>query len=265
MKLDPKITQDLQAWLNTPDQERDILAGAELMLRLNHNRALYNSVIRRPEKFRDKLIYELRKFLRIRLDDLTTSEVATLEKKIIPRVAETVTYEPVISVEDEVPAGSIARGRRADHDSLPAEIRELWDSNAQRHRRIVIIFNELKAMSDAQPCDRYEKLKILDNLDRVYRANLEKYDAYVPGTPIEGAPKAEKSPALSADVVKAVGAARKTISKYKKSISKNPGDSEKLETAKSKVQAAVDVIRGAGAEFSDATVRELSAIGISFS
>lgn len=262
--IDPKVTQQVQDWLNTPEADRDIIAGADLMLSLNRNRALYNSIIRRPDKFKDKLVYELRKHLRIRLDNLTTTEVARLEESIIPRIEKTVANPPAISVEAELPQGSVAKGRRADHDSLPPEIQELWNSNEQRHRRIVILFNEIKAMADAQPCDRYEKLRILDDLDKTYRSNLEKYDAYVPSATVAGATDAETTPAQSVELVKAVGAARKTISKYKKVIAENPDDTLKLETAKSKIQAAVSVILNAGAEFSEATVEELSAIGISF-
>lgn len=264
MKLDPKVTLQLQNWLNTPEDERDIRAGAELMLSLNRNRALYNSILMRPDKFKDKLVYELRKHLRIRLDNLTTTEVARLEEEIIPRIEETVGNQPAISVEAELPDGSVAKGRRSDHDSLPPEIRELWNSNEQRHRRIVILFNEIKAMADAQPCDRYEKLRILDDLDKTYRLNLEKYDAYVPSATVASTTETETTPAQSPELVKAVGAARKTISKYKKVIADNPDDTLKFETAKAKIQAAVDVIKNAGAEFSEATIAELTAFGISF-
>lgn len=264
MKLDPKVTQQIQDWLNTPEAERDIRAGAELMLSLNRNKALYNSIILRPEKFKNKLVYELKKYLRIRLDNLTISEVARLEEKIIPRIKETIGNPPAISVDVELPEGSIAKGRRADHDSLPTEIQELWNSNEQRHRRIVILFNEIKAMADAQPCDRYEKLRILDDLDKTYRLNLENYDAYVPSATVSTATDAETTPAQSVEVIKAVGAARKTISKYKKVIADNPDDSLKFETARAKIQAAVNTIKNAGAEFSEATIEELSTIGITF-
>lgn len=264
MKLDPKVTQQIQDWLNTPEADRDIRAGAELMLSLNRNRALYNSIIHRPDKFKEKLVYELRKHLRIRLDNLTTTEVARLEEKIIPRIQATVDTPPAISVEAELPERTVAKGRRADHDTLPPEIRDLWDSNAQRYRRIVVLFNEIKAMADAQPCDRYEKLRILDELDATYRLNLQKYDAYVPSVTVAAPTETEPTPALSAEVVKAVGAARKTISKYKKVIADNPENSPKFETAKSKIQAAVNVVRRAGSEFSEATIAELSAFGISF-
>lgn len=257
MKLDPVLTRKVQEWLDAPESERDIKEGATLMLQLNRNRALYNSVMLRPEKFKEKLIYELKKYLRMRLDDMTVSDVAAMETEVIPRAQETIDTLPVISTDDEIPEGAIAKGRRPDHDSLPAHIRDLWDSNKQRYRKIVLLFNELKAMHDAQPCDRYEKLRLLDEADKQYRSNLKKYDEYV-ATP--SAP----TPVVAADQVKAVGAARKTISKYKKIIAANPEDPEKIKTAKSKIQAAVGVIRNAGAEFSDATVRELTSMGISF-
>lgn len=257
MKLDPVLTRKVQEWLDAPESERDIKEGATLMLQLNRNRALYNSVMLRPEKFKDKLVYELKKYLRMRLDDMTVSDVATMEAEVMPRAQETIDTLPVISTDDEIPEGAIAKGRRPDHDSLPAHIRDLWDSNKQRYRKIVLLFNELKAMHDAQPCDRYEKLRLLDEADKKYRNNLQKYDEYVATT---SAP----APVVAADQVKAVGAARKTISKYKKIIAANPKDPDKIKTAKSKIQAAVGVIRNAGAEFSDATVRELSSMGISF-
>lgn len=264
MKLDTKVTQQIQDWLNTPETDRDLRAGAELMLSLNRNRALYNSILHRPDKFKDKLVYELKKHLSIRLDNLTTSEVARLEETIIPRIKETVDSLPVISVDEELPGGSVTKGRRADHDSLPPEIQELWASNEQRYRRIVILFSEIKAMADAQPCDRYEKLRILDDLDKTYRLNLEKYDAYAPSASVAVASDTETSSAQSAEVVKSVGAARKTISKYKNVIANNPDDTLKIETAKVKIQAAVNVIKNAGADFSEATIEKLSAIGVTF-
>lgn len=260
MKLDPILTNKVREWLNTPERERDLKEGATLMLQLNRNRALYNSVMLRPEKFKDKLVYELKKYLRIRLDNMTASEVASMETEVIPRVQLTIDSMAVISTDAEIPAATVAKGKRPDHNSLPAPIRELWDSNKQRYRSIVLLFNELKAMSDAQPCDRYEKLRLLDEADKIYRSNLQKYDAY---TPSVATPDAVE-PAQSAEMVKAIGAARKTISKYKKVIVSNPDDREKIDTAKAKIQAAVAVIRNAGAEFSEATVRELTAFGISF-
>lgn len=264
MSLDPQITRRIQQYLDTPEADRDPVAGASLMLQLNRNRALYNSILRKPEKFRDKLEYELRKYLRIRLDNLTVAEVAKAEESIMPRVSLTVTAAPedapAISADDEISGARKARGRRPDHDSLPPHVRELWDSNIPRLRKIVVVFNELKAMSDLQPCDRYEKLKILDELDKTYRHNMELYDSYDAGKP-----DAVRRAALpDADTARAVSAARKTISKYKRIYAANREDPEKTAVARSKIEAAVGVIRNAGAVFSEQTVRELTALGIPF-
>ena len=89
-------------------------------------------------------------------------------------------------------------------------------------------------------------------------------ETYVAGSePAE--PEQKEQHEMSIDMVRAIGAARKTISKYRKALSAKQQDPERIEVAKQKIQAAVDVIREAGAEFSEATVKELSSYGIKFS
>ena len=39
-------------------------------------------------------------------------------------------------------------------------------------------YNTLLQMHDSAPCDRYEYLKVLKNLDDRYRAAWKKYDGY---------------------------------------------------------------------------------------
>lgn len=63
-----KINAKIQAYLDTPPSERDVVAGATLLLSLNSNKILFQNVVRKPEKFADKVEYELRKHLKIRLD-----------------------------------------------------------------------------------------------------------------------------------------------------------------------------------------------------
>lgn len=274
MKFDPKITKAVQDWLNTPEPERDIKAGADLMLSLNRNRALYNSIMRRPDKFLPKLVYELKKHLKMRLDNMAVADVVRFEALVMPSVRLTIDNHVEISSEDELPEGTVAKGRRADHDSLPEDIRQLWDSNADRYRKIIILFNELKAMHDAQPCDRYEKLVILDELDKTYRANLEKYDKFVMPEPLPETGEVPAEPSsetisapdgpdeATAGNEKIVNNARKTLSKYRKQLSALGPDDPKRQTALDKIQAAVNAITGAGAGMADETKSELVALGI---
>lgn len=275
--MDNKITEQLTDWLNTPKEKRDIPTGAMLLLRLNNNRFLYANIMRRPEKFADKLEYELRKHLRIRLDGLTRADVVKLEAQVIPSAKKTLASPPaVISTDDELPEAKVATGRRADHDSLPPEVQALWDSNLRLYKTIKNVFEQLKTMEKAQPCDRYEYLKILDEADRKYRANLESYDNYVaPSAPSASSPtstaakakspteNAEDSTSRDTDYRK-INAARKTLSKYKKVFANaiEQGDTEKAATAKKKVLDSVDAIRSAGGVVGAAVTNELVGLGI---
>ncbi len=264
-KLDSQLTRSIQDWLETPEETRDVVAGATMLLQLNRNRALFNSIIRRPRKFQTKLVYELRKYLNMRLDDVAVADEVRIEKEVLPSVAETLASVPAVSSDDEHPEPVVARGKRPDHDSLPPEIRELWESNGPRYRQIRLLFNELKAMSDAQPCDRYERVKILGELDAEYRRNLKMYDGFVfPQHPAPPVVDADDADASGDDSVKLrLNAARKSLSKYKKILLESSEDDRRAEAA-AKVQDAVDVIYALGFGVSPETVASLSQLGISF-
>lgn len=247
----------MQDWLNARPADRDFMRGAAMLRSLNRNKALYNTLVRNPGKYMSKLEYELRKHLRIRLHNMSVADVVHMEAEVMPRVASTVATPPTISSDDELPEAHTARGRRADHDSLPQEIQALWDSNATRYRKIVLLFNELKAMADQEPCDRFEKLQMLDELDKQYRHTLEQYDGYLP---------ASATPPLSAgrtdEEARRLSAARKTLGKYKKVASAADVSDERRTLAITKCRACVAVIRDLGGKFTPEVAAELSALGI---
>ena len=258
--MDNQFTEDLAAWLNTPREQRDIIAGAMMLLRLNKNRFLYANILRSPEKFSDKLEYELRKHLRIRLDGLTRSGLLRLEAKVIPAAQETLDTPPaVITADDELPEAKVARGRRADHDSLPPAVRALWDDSLQLYKTIKNVFEQLKTMEDAQPCDRYEYLKILDDTDRRYRANLERYDNFVAS---EEPVATGIGRASGGEAQRKVNAARKTLAKYKKILAKASEDNERTATARQKILACVETIRENGGVVGAAVTADLKNLGI---
>lgn len=253
--MDNKITEQLTEWLNTPRENRDIATGAMLLLRLNNNRFLYANILRRPDKMADKLEYELRKHLRIRLDGLTRADVVKLEAQVIPAAKKTLASAPaVISTDDELPEAKVATGRRADHDSLPPAVQALWNNNLQLYKTIKNVFEQLKTMEKAQPCDRYEYLKILDDADRRYRANLEQYDHYVIGSePV--APATDNTTDDNAQ--RKINAARKTLTKYKKILAKAGEGTERAETARQKIISCIEVIRENGGVIGAAVTAEL--------
>ncbi len=258
--MDNKFTQQIADWLNTPRTQRDINDGAMMLLRLNNNRFLYANIMRRPDKFAEKLEYELRKHLRIRLDGLTRADVIKLEAQVIPAAKRTLATPPaVISTDDELPEAKVATGRRADHDSLPPAVQALWDNNLQLYKTIKNVFEQLKTMENAQPCDRYEYLKILDDADRRYRANLEQYDNFVAsGEPV--APATDNT--NSDEAQRKINAARKTLTKYKKILAKANISDERATTARQKIIACIETIRENGGVVGAAVTADLKKLGI---
>ena len=261
--MDDKFTQKIQDWLNTPPMERDIMAGATMLLQMNRNRVLYTNITRRPERYGDKLEYELRKHLRIRLDGMTLADVVKMEREVMPRVEQTLKDAPVITTDAELPQGTIARGKRPDHDQLPAEIRALWDGNIENYHKVRDLHHRLKEMESAPPCDRYEYLKLLDEADRRYRDNLARYDGYDRATGSEYTDK----PADEQDVQKdkaRINASRKSISKWKGVLVKayGEGDGVKCTEAVGKIIAAVADLRAAGGTLGEKVASELRKLGV---
>ena len=263
--MDNNFTQKMQDWLNQPAHERDIVAGATMLLQLNHNRVLYTNIVRRPERFADKVEYELRKHLKIRLDGLTVADVVKMEREVMPRVEQTLKDAPVITTDAELPQGTVARGRRPDHEQLPAEIQALWDGNIENYHKVRDLHHLLKVLEAAPPCDRYEYLKLLDEADRKYRENLAMYDGFVLGqepAPAEADNTADDQ-APERDKAR-INAARKSISKWKGALVKayGEGDGAKCDEAKGKILAAVAELRAAGGTLGAKVSAELTQLGI---
>lgn len=249
--MDHKFTEKIRTWLNTPVNERSIEEGATMLLQLNRNRILHQNIIRRGVRMMPKLEYELKKHLRIRDDGKTLHEVVAMEKVIMPAVEQLVTK----------PEAEHA-GKRADHDELPEEVQQLWDGNFERYTKVKALFEELKAMEKMQPCDRYEKLKLLDEAEKAYRKALSAYDSYVKEDNFPT--KTEEQPVDPAELATQIGNARKYISEGKGKLKKliDEGNEAKAATLREKIVERVRTIQQAGAPISDDTFAELSELGI---
>ncbi len=193
--IDQKFTEDLSAWLSTPRDERDVVAGAELLMRITGNRQFYATAIVRPHVVHDHVEYELKKHLAIRQEGHNVETLRNLERELLAECAEEFgeeasTAEPVeeqagaeeadaYAVPREAPVvSSPKRGRRADHDELPAEIQALYDDNATRYEQMRKVYQQLLTMSEAEPCDRKEHIFQLDQLVKAWAAAWEAYDRY---------------------------------------------------------------------------------------
>lgn len=211
--IDNKLTENMQAWLAESAHDREsLMRGAEMVLKLTRNMSMYQTIIRRPEKFESKIRYELQKFLPMRLEQMTTQDVKALSAELIPEVKKAVDEEAALSDSDEtidrdtfLPAAS---GIRPDHDSLPEDVQSVWSDNKERWLKIKQLYNTLLAIE--QPCDRYEYLKQLKELWYTYKRELERYDNYVAPEAGETADDAAPSPV---EIAKEIANARAYITK----------------------------------------------------
>jgi len=202
--MDHQFTKQIQAWLNAKhESDEDIIKGADMLFHLNRNRFYHARATRQPQAYRSNIEYELGKFLKIRLDNMTIDEVKQMDALVIPEAQAIIDEGALVATTEEktdeigkngddadsddveLPSNEsdgvavVRKGKRKDHEFLPAEVAVLWDANAKRYKEIKSTFETLKSMEDKQPCDRYEYLKILSDLDKRYRADMLAYDSYV--------------------------------------------------------------------------------------
>ena len=118
-------------------------------------------------------------------------------------------------------------------------------------------------MTDALPCDRYEYLKQLEELDARYRDNMNKYDHFNPDTQSAGGAEGE-SPEDPAEMAKKVSAARGYLSDNKKKLAelKESGDQEKYEKLLAKVQQRYDFLISTGNNVGEDQVNALRELGL---
>lgn len=213
--IDQKFTEELSKWLSTPRDERDVVAGAELLMRITGNRQFYATAIVRPHVVHDHVEYELQKHLAIRQEGHNVETLRNLERELLAECAEEFSEEASTAEPVEEQAGaeeadayavpregpvvsSPKRGRRADHDALPVEIQALYDDNATRYEQMRKVYQQLLTMADAEPCDRKEHIFQLDQLVKAWAAAWEAYDRY-DATAVADAAEDEAEEAEEAD------------------------------------------------------------------
>lgn len=269
--MDKEFTESLKRWLETPREERDVREGAELLLRINGNRHIYNLAMNRPEAAHDHVEYDLKKFLQIRLDGHTVESIREMERELLPKVRSLIPppeeeteseFSEDDTVEETPTAPNVHRGRRPDHDELPEHIRAIYDRGGELYEKIRRTFTELQDLETAPPCDRYEKIKILEGLYEEYIAGWDEYDAY--GTADEGEETTE--PEDPGNEVKRVTAARKFISthvaKLEQLLKTEEPAPDEIEEERRQITERINLIVETGGSFKPDFAQRLRDIGV---
>lgn len=267
--MDKAFTQDIADWLETPREERDVRKGAELLLRINGNRHIYQLAMIRPETAHNHVEADLKKFLQIRLDGHTMESVRQMDSELIPKVQNIITTRQDESedapeeTDDTAPAH---RGKRSDHNELPEEIRAIYERGGELFEKIKQIFTELQQMENAPACDRYEKLKVLKPLVKEYTDGWERYDNYNSDMSQEEAVEAVDEAPEPGNEVKRVGAARKFISthvaKLETLLQAETIDEAEVENERRQIAERIAFIAETGGSFKPDFAQRINALGV---
>ena len=222
-ELIPKV----KAYLDANPEERDLAAGALLVLQLTNNRIMYQNFMRRPKQYASRIEYELRKKYQFYLQQLTHDQVQEMRSQV-----KTIVEEHQLTAEEKEHE-EFKKGKRADHDALPPEIQALYAENLSIMQQMRRTHTQLQLLSvENSTCpdsERYPFLKELIDLDKRYHANWQQYDHYKVGEPLpsveeeapaDGAPNSEQTPAEApaaepANATPVKKAAKKTAAKPK--------------------------------------------------
>lgn len=187
------LNEEIREVLTTEPSEVNLETAALLLLKVNRNRVLYHNVLRR--KNIDKVLCELRRIYKSRTGEDAIATVKTEDNTPPP--------PPATPPENE------NKGKRADHEQLPDEIKARYIENLNLLRRMRQLHEKLKLMEGSTDEERKPFIEELLQLDKAHRENWDVYDSYKLGDEIKE--KVEADP-------KAISAARKYLSTNKKKL-----------------------------------------------
>ncbi len=191
--IDRKLTAQLQEWLNSDAEKRDLEVGASLVRRLTGNAILADNLKRFPKRFMKMAEYQLKKFLPMRLAEITHEDIVVMTKQVRSINAEHKLDQPLPGSEHTAVKKRIEKtddfklGKRPDHDKLPEEIKACYVENLSLmqnmrtlHAQLVILSRPENISPSCPDGDRYPFVKEIIELDAKYHANWQKYDTYPP-------------------------------------------------------------------------------------
>lgn len=95
MPIDNTITKRLNEFLAKTDRtSEDVIGGATLLLQLNRNRQLFQTVMTNPKHFESTVVYELKKFVPIRQRGQTLEDVQNDARQLLGELKAAVNEEP---------------------------------------------------------------------------------------------------------------------------------------------------------------------------
>jgi hypothetical protein len=178
--MDNSFTEQLRLWIELPEAERNYSVGALYLLKLSGNPIMYRNIVANIDKRHEFINYELQKYYNFRVQSLTHDQVTQMQLQVDEIIQRDIPLAANADVETRL---ENRKGKRADHDSLPQNIQDLFTQNLsilQKMRELHLQLRNLSTTEATCPDSaRYPFLKELIKLDKSLHENWKQYDEFV--------------------------------------------------------------------------------------
>lgn len=212
------MLEKVKNWLDQPENERNYFDGAMMMLQITGNKIQYANVIRNLDAKKGVVDYELERYVKNKVKAVESAQVQAMRDKV-----------SIIAHNRNLDGSKYAhenhRGKRADHDSLPDEVKALYTENLgllqsmredhMQLRRLVL--DESVTCLDAE---QFPFLKDIIKKDKRLHDNWKAYDEY---TEHEGSAEEQQLEEEKARSLKAY----RMLNMYKGHYKKKPTEAKK--------------------------------------
>lgn len=219
--MDNKLTEKIQSWLDTPEDNRDYDLGALYLLQLSNNQIMYRNISRNAKKHAQFIEHQINKYMKFRVATLTHEQVTEMQKKVDMIISlrhldkeETGSKEPAKTIVptntevsslqnnpastngvgfDEACGGTansqqenkqFKAGKRLDHDSLPVEIQALYIENGNIIHKMRELHLQLRQLSkENATCPDSERYPFLKELIALDKTYHKNWQIYDSWTP----------------------------------------------------------------------------------
>lgn len=219
--MDNKLTEKIQSWLDTPEDNRDYDLGALFLLQLSNNQIMYRNISRNAKKHAQFIEHQINKYMKFRVATLTHEQVTEMQKKVDMIISlrhldrgETGSKEsakPTVFTNaeasslqnnpastngvgfDEACGGTansqqdnkqFKAGKRLDHDSLPVEIQALYIENGNIIHKMRELHLQLRQLSkENAACPDSERYPFLKELIALDKTYHKNWQIYDSWTP----------------------------------------------------------------------------------
>ncbi|MDE6717877.1 MAG: hypothetical protein K2J70_06765 [Muribaculaceae bacterium] len=174
----------VRSFLRENPADRNYQFGASLVLRISGNEYRYRALLNGLPATQTQIIAELESYLRRRDAIPSRERIAEIRKEAQQLISEREAEKDNTKVctGEQKPVKIFRAGKRADHDSLPDNIKIIFEENMNLKRKMaqyhLEIRNLLRSDKDCAAPDIADLVKLLKQADETYHNNWKAYDGY---------------------------------------------------------------------------------------